>query len=556
MFTVTKLADELLDLIAEEDPVNDAMTGYPGYQDRLADLDEQAQQRLRAGALGIAEAARGLGPAAEDRVTQALIAQQAEAMVCRIDARQVEHTMANYDISPIGRLLVALPLVAPVGDEQERNFLARLAAVPEFLAQAANRHRDGVRAGRLPVRDRAQRAIARLDDYLADPAADPLRAVPLSRRYADERDRLLDDLVRPAFAGYRRVLAEEVEPFGRPADRPGLCWLPDGAATYAALARTHTTTDHTPQELHRTGLELVERLAEEYRETGGRVFGAGTAAGEVRERMRTDPALRWADADEVLTVARATIERAERVAPDWFGRLPSYPCVLEPVPEADAASAPAGYYLPAALDGSRPGRYAVNTHLATRQHRYLGEALAFHEAVPGHHVQLSLAQELTDLPLLRRLAWINSYIEGWGLYAERLADEMGLYSGDLARLGMLAMDSMRAARLVVDTGLHAFGWSRERAAGYLREQTVMADADIQREVDRYVEMPGQALSYMVGRLEIQRLRARAEAELGSAFDVRSFHDLVLGGGPLPMGVLDEVIAEWTVTAAARATRDR
>ncbi|MET0133992.1 MAG: DUF885 domain-containing protein, partial [Kibdelosporangium sp.] len=169
----------------------------------------------------------------------------------------------------------------------------------------------------------------------------------------------------------------------------------------------------------------------------------------------------------------------------------------------------------------------------------------FHEAVPGHHFQLTIAQELTALPKLRRYAMINSYSEGWGLYCERLADEMGLYSDDIARLGMLAMDSVRAARLVVDTGLHAFGWSRQRTVEYLRDNTVMSEVEVQSETDRYIEMPGQALSYMVGRLELQRLRARAQAGLGASFDIKAFHDLVLGSGPLPMAVLDDVVARWT-----------
>jgi uncharacterized protein (DUF885 family) len=215
---------------------------------------------------------------------------------------------------------------------------------------------------------------------------------------------------------------------------------------------------------------------------------------------------------------------------------------VEPAPEADAPSA---YYVPPALDASRPGTYFANSHAAGERHRYLAEVTAFHEAVPGHHLQIALAQRLPGLPPLRRYAWINAYIEGWGLYAERLADEMGLYSDDVARLGMLAMDSIRAARLVVDTGLHAFGWSRQQAVDYLRDHTLMAEAEVQRETDRYIEMPGQALSYMVGRLEIQRLRRRAERELGPGFDPRAFHDAVLGSGALPMEVLDDLLADWS-----------
>lgn len=546
MTTVDALADEMLEVIADEDPLNDALEGYPGVAHRLPEVDEAAQAGLRERALGIAKAVRDIGPRPPDWVTAALIVQQAEAVAARMDARLVEHTMVSYDVAPIGRLLGAMLYVRTDGPEREQAFLARLAAMPRYLAQAADRHRAGVAAGRLPVAERVNAAIARLDDYLSDWDGNPLRATTLSPAGAAQRDRLLTEVVRPAFATYRDVLATEIASHGRPPERPGLCWLPGGEAVYATLARVHTTTDSSPESLHQTGLGLIRRLGEEYVALGSGLFGADTiTAAEVLRRMRTDPALRWTSAADLMDTARAAIERAERAAPDWFSRQPTERCVLEPVPDSDAPVAPMAYYVPAAVDGSRPGTYFANTYRVTERDSYTCEATTFHEAVPGHHIQFSIAQQLTGHPWLRRLAWINSYIEGWGLYAERLADEMGLYSSDTARLGMLAMDSMRAARLVVDTGLHALGWSRRQAVDYLRANTAMTELAIQAETDRYIEMPGQALSYMVGRLELLRLRARAQHELGAAFDIRAFHDLVLGTGPLPMAVLDEVVAEWT-----------
>lgn len=232
------------------------------------------------------------------------------------------------------------------------------------------------------------------------------------------------------------------------------------------------------------------------------------------------------------------------MAPQWFGRLPSQSCVVEAVPAAEAPGAPGAYYMQPAMDGSRPGTYFANTHEAEKRDRYSAEAVAFHEAVPGHHFQLTIAQELSDLPLLRRLASVTAFDEGWGLYAERLADEMGLYSDDVAKLGMLSEDSLRACRLVVDTGLHAKGWSRQQAVDFMVANTATSRVEIETEVDRYISAPGQALAYMVGRLEIQRIRAAAQATLGGRFDLRAFHDLVLGNGPLPMGVLDEVVGTW------------
>lgn len=540
---VAGLAEEAVGLIAAEDPLDDALEGCPETLGQLAHPSRQAQEDLAGQAARLAaRAARAPVADAAEEVTRAVVVQQARAVADRLGTRLIEHTVADYQNSPLGRLLGSLPAVRPADEEQERGHLERLAAVPEYLAEAAERHREGVRAGRLPVAERVRTAMARLDAYLADPAGDPLRAVPLRTRHHAERDRLVDERVRPAFAAYREALRTDLAARGRSPERPGLCHLPDGEEHYATLARVHTTTGRSPKELHDTGVELLAHIEREYVPAGAQAFGGTPTSGEVRERLRTDTRLRWSGAREMLAAARTAIARAELAAPRRFGRLPALPCALE---GTQAPGAPLAWYMPAALDGSRPGTYHANTERATERSRVLAEATAFHEAVPGHHVQLSLAQELTGLPRLRRIAWINAYIEGWGLYAERLADEMGLYSGPLARLGMLAMDSLRAARLVVDTGLHHFGWTRDQAVAYLREHTVLSEVEIQNETDRYIEWPGQALSYMTGRLEIQRLRTRAARELGPAFDIRAFHDLVLGGGALPLDVLDQVVARWT-----------
>jgi uncharacterized protein (DUF885 family) len=534
---VATLAGRILDVMAEEDPLADFLEGYPHFADRLADLSEEAQQELRARAAEIAaEALRG----GQESVDRAVIVQQAESVLARIDARLVEHTMSGYDHSPLGRLLGVLPVARPADAEQEQNFLGRLSGIGTFLAQAAVRHRAGVAAGRTPVADRAAHAISRIDAYLADPGSDPFAAVPLGAAASGTRDRLLAEVMRPAMAAYRDVLSHEIAPHGRPPERVGLCWVSGGEGSYAGLVRMHTTTERTPEQLHQTGIELIKRLNEEYAEIGAQAFGPADSS-EVRERLRSDPELRWGGTEEILAAAREAIARAENVAPRWFRARPEASCVVEAAPDPDGPSA---YYLPPALNGSRPGTYYANVSTPGERARYVAEATAFHEAVPGHHFQLSLAQGLTGLLPLRRLAWINSYVEGWGLYTERLADEMGLYSGPLARLGMLAMDSLRAARLVVDTGLHAFGWSRARSIEYLLANTMLSPTEAAGETDRYIEFPAQALSYMVGRLELQRLRARSEAALGADFDVRGFHDVVLENGPLPMDVLDSVIANW------------
>ncbi|MFI9816258.1 DUF885 domain-containing protein [Saccharothrix variisporea] len=538
MDTTAALAEELLDLMSRLSPLGATVFGLPGYDHLLTDHTPEAEESSRAKAVDIAARARAL-PDTDDPVTRAVVVQQAEATVDLIDAKAVEYTITDSFFAPAGELLNVMPMTVVKTAEQEQDYLRRLAAIPAFLRVVGERQVAGAAAGRTPVAHLRDNAVAYLDRYLAA-ADDAFARVSGSDAFNAARDELIAAEVRPAFAAYRDVIAG-LE--GRPLDRVGLCRLPEGEAVYAGLARVHTSTQRTPKELHQTGLDLMAALAEEYAEIGERVFGTRDVP-TIFERMRTDPALRWNSEEELITAARAAVVRAEEAAPAWFGRIPSKRCLVEPVPAVDAPGAPTAYYAPPAMDGTREGTYYANTHRVEERFRYQAEAIAFHEAVPGHHFQIVLAQELTDLPMLRRVATVTGYLEGWGLYCERLADEMGLYSDDVARLGMLAMDSMRAGRLVVDTGLHAHGWSRAQAVAYLTENTPLAPVEIASEVDRYIAAPGQALSYMVGRLEIQRIRAAAEQALGDRFDIRAFHDLVLGGGPLPLAVLDEVVRDW------------
>jgi uncharacterized protein (DUF885 family) len=246
----------------------------------------------------------------------------------------------------------------------------------------------------------------------------------------------------------------------------------------------------------------------------------------------------------MLETARDAVARATAAAPGWFPKVPQVACVVRAVPEAEAPVAAPAYYMQPALDGSRPGTYFTNTHEVHTRDRFIAETVAFHEAVPGHHFAESFAQELTELPQLRRIALITAYDEGWALYTERLADEMGLFSDDVMRLGMVAEDSVRAARLVADTGVHALRWTRQQCVEFLRAHTVLSEVEVQSETDRYIETPGQALAYLTGRREIQRLRRLAEDALGTTFDLREFHGVVLGSGKLPLKVLDDVVRAW------------
>jgi uncharacterized protein (DUF885 family) len=551
--TVVDLADELMDAFFDAQPLSATLVGIRDREDRLSDYTESAEHEFGARVAAIAERARAIDPAGlspDDRTTRAVLLAQAEHVQDRIASYATEYSITDAFTAPAVSLMVYLPMIGITDRAQAEGYLTRLRKIPDALDQIADRHRAGIAAGRVPVRRLVEATIGYLDRHLEHTDGDPLRrpvppedaGVDLAA-FAAERDAILAGTVRPALARYRDMLATEILQHGRSTDRPGLCWLPGGDEIYAGLVRVHTTTDRTPEELHQIGLEQVARLAEEYVSIGSRVFGT-TDLAEIFARLREDPALRWNDGEELLASARATIARAEAAAPRWFGKLPSQGCQVKPVPADEAPGAAGAYYMLPALDGSRPGVYYANTYKAEDRERYISESTAFHEAVPGHHFQITLSLELTDLPMLRRLADFNAYIEGWGLYSERLADEMGLYSDDIARLGMLAGDSMRACRLVVDTGLHAKGWTRDQVVDYMRDNSVMPMLEIDQETDRYIADPGQALAYMTGRLEIQRIRAAAEQTMGDRFDIRSFHDLVLGQGPLPLAVLDEVVRDW------------
>ncbi|MFG1921553.1 DUF885 domain-containing protein [Cryptosporangium sp. NPDC048952] len=547
--TASSLADELLELVCQSDPLGASLLGLPGYDDGLSDMTAAAEDRYGALFGDLAERAAALEVTTEtDRQTRDFVAHVARTTHEVADLRTIEWTITDFFVAPAATLIDLLPRVPLVTPEKAAGFLARLGQFPTYFTAVADRHREGLASGRVPVASLVQAAIDHLDRVLADEDLSGLRipggpGVADPEAFAAERDRLLAEAVVPSLTTYRNVLRDEMLPAGRPDDRVGLTYLPGGEQIYATLARKHTSTNRTPEELHQVGLQIISALEAEYAEIGSRVFDTSDQT-EIFRRLRTDPALRYSDSEEMLAQARAAVERAWEAAPRWFGRLPSTECVVEPVPAAAAPGAPPAYYLPGAIDGSRKGTYFLNTYAPTERNRHMAEVVAFHEAVPGHHFQISLAQELTELPLARRLLNDTAYAEGWGLYCERLADEMGLYADDVARLGVLATDSWRAGRLVVDTGIHAMGWSRQQALDWMLTHTPVAEKECATEIDRYIAYPGQALSYMVGRLEIQSLRARATKELGESFELAAFHDLVLAGGSLPLAVLGEVVDRW------------
>jgi uncharacterized protein (DUF885 family) len=488
---------------------------------------------------------------ADDRVTRSQLTRELADAVLAIDERLIELQSDQMTSFHVG-LLQSMPVVAVPEPDQALAIINRYRKIPTALEQSVDRFRAGLEAGRTPARICIERSVNVVDGYLASTLDRDvfvtITGPPGWEGEAAWRQELTDvtrDLIRPAYQDLREALVEHLLPSARPDDRCGLHWLAEGPAIYATLVAHHTTLELKPEEIHALGLELLnEKLPVEYADVGRRLFGTKELAA-IFDRLRNDPSLRYQRGDEIVADARRTLEAATATMPGWFGRLPESSCRIEEVPEFLAADSPVAYYYPPAADGSRPGTYYVNTHDPGEKNRYEAAAVGFHEAIPGHHLQLAIANELTELPRFRRQSLSNTaYVEGWGLYAERLADEMGLYRSDLDRLGMLTADSLRACRLVVDTGLHALGWSRQQAIDFMAAHTPVSREEVTVEVDRYIAMPGQALAYKLGQREIFRIRQVARDRLSAGFDIRSFHDTVLGSGPVMLPVLAELVDNW------------
>ncbi len=354
--------------------------------------------------------------------------------------------------------------------------------------------------------------------------------------------------MRPALARWVTTV-RDLLPRARPSDRAGLVWLPGGEEDYARAVRIFTTLPQSPRELHQTGLEQVAGLEARAVRLGEGLGLSGL--GEVFAALRDSAGL--ISPEEAIRQAAAAVKRAEAQAAEFFPDPLPPPCEVTPMPEVVAVSGTAPHYTPPRLDGARPGTFWFNTERPTAGTGWDLEVVAFHEAVPGHHLQLSRLQLLTDLPALQRQRSLSVFSEGWGLYAEQLAEEAGLYADDRALLGAVSASLMRAARLVVDTGLHAFGWSRERALDYLAGHVPMPREFLAAEIDRYVVMPGQALAYLTGKLEILRIREDARRRLGPAFSLPAFHAAVLDHGSLPMPVLARSVADWMDRASGPGT---
>jgi uncharacterized protein (DUF885 family) len=550
------LAEEFWETLLEASPSTATLLGDHRHDDRLEDLSAESEQRLRARWASLRERVEAVprgGLDAQDLVTFGLLTAELDDAVATIDQRLIElqsDQMTGFHID----LLQAVPVMAAPDEASANMLVERFRQVPRALEQAAERFLAGAEAGRTPAAVCINRSVHMIEGYLKSSMDDDVFVNVGGPEGWDRTElrQVVEEEVRPAYRRMADLLKERLFPVGRDDEHCGLSWLgDDGAQIYATLMSHHTTLELPPEEIHAVGMaEVTEKLPAEYAEVGGRLFGL-TDPAAVLDRLRTDPALRYSTGAEIMADAREAFHAAKAVMGDWFGRLPQSDCAIEEVPAFLAPDSPSAYYFPPAGDGSRGGTYYVNTHAPEDKARYETASIAFHEAIPGHHLQIAIATELTDVPSFRRFSLANTaYVEGWGLYSERLAEDMGLYRNDMERIGMLAADSIRACRLVVDTGLHALGWSRQQAIDFMAANTPVSVEEVTVEIDRYIGMPAQALAYKLGQREILRLRDWARAQLGDRFDMRGFHDAVLTSGAVRLPILAELVGAWVDSVPA------
>ena len=432
------------------------------------------------------------------------------------------------------------------------NYISRLKAFPKKVNQTIDLMQRGLDSGWLPPKI----VLSAVPEQIRSQFETPSEESPLFKPFlefsesipVDEHQELtakmkstLEDDVYPAYKLLYSFFTEQYLPQCR--ESIACSDFPDGADYYRYQIKSYTTTDLTAEEIHNIGLDEVERIREEM----GVVINGSDFDGDFDEFLtflRTDPRFYYTTEEELLDGYRAICKKADAQLPKFFGRLPRLPYGVKAIPDYQAPASPTAYYYSGNQKAGRSGYFMANTYKLETRPKYEMEALSIHEAVPGHHLQIALAQELDNIPMFRRYAGYTAFVEGWGLYSEKLAEEMGFYDDPYSKFGQLTYEMWRACRLVVDTGMHALGWTRQEAIDFMASNTAKTKNDIKVEIDRYIAWPGQALAYKIGELKIVELRNRAEERLGDDFNIRDFHDVVLGSGAVPLDILERHIEEY------------
>ncbi len=548
-----QLLDDAWQWQLAENPVFASRLGDRRWNDQWADNSLDAYDRRRSQQQAFQSRLRAIDPAALSDADQLNYDLFLRELQNDLDAYQYRDYLMPIDqlggVQSLESTAEGLRLESAADYD---DWLARMQKIPAYVGQTMQLMEEGRRTGYMPAKVLMQRIPAQLDRQLnEDPEQSPyfgaFRELPAAIPQA-EQERLrrrareiISQSVVPAYRELSRYFTNRYLPAAR--DTIGASELPNGNAYYEFRTRRFTTTNMTPDEVHRLGLDEVKRLRAEMQLIIDDLEFDGSFA-EFLQFLRTDPQFYYDTPEELFDGYLAVSKRIDPELVKLFGRLPRMPYGLRPIPDNIAPDTTTAYYNRPAADGSRAGYYYVNLYMPEVRPKYEMEVLSVHEAVPGHHLQIALQMELGDMPAFRRYSGFTAFTEGWGLYSESLGYDLGLYKDPYSRFGALTYEMWRAVRLVVDTGMHYKGWSRQQAIDFFKDNAAKTELDIINEIDRYIAWPGQALAYKIGQLKMLELRTRAEQMLGDRFDIRAFHDTLLGGGALPLEVLEIRMERW------------
>ena len=552
---LSQLADDFFQNSLDSSPTSAIMRGHKKYFDQIEELTDKTFEEEAQRVDGFISRLKNIDPSSlsnREKVTHGMLDFALSSSKDSLLDRSWEF---GAGVSGYTGYLIDYNQQMFVPDlEAADMLLKRLELYKRLYIQIAAVQKEGLNNNRVATERNLLRTIDQLQNYLKTSAdSDPLLLINFSPEISDSeisswKEKAIEIItakIRPTVLDYLEQLKTDHLPKGRSDEKSGIMWIEGGEDLYLRALRKYTGHKNTTvKEVHEIGLSEIERLKIEFFEVGKNVFQNVSTPEEVISKMQTDPSMRYESKEQMLQIAIDTIERAYKPLAQWFTVFPKSPCKVLPVPEASEQHAPPAYYYPPLPDGSRDGTYFLNTYKAESKSIFEAESVAFHEAIPGHHLDRTIAVELKNVPNFQKYVASTAFVEGWGLYSEQLANEMGLYSNDIQQLGRLGNDAWRACRLVLDTGMHGMGWSRESAIKFFRENSPIEEINSNIETDRYIAWPGQACSYKMGQLKIEELRRKAENELGDKFDIRYFHDEVLCDGGITLPILENKIESF------------
>ena len=552
-----QLSSDFFQNSLDSSPTSAIMRGHKQYFDQIEELDEETFEKETKAVndfISRLESIDSESLSNREKVTHGMLE---FALSSNKDSLMDRSWEFGAGVSGFTGFLIDYNQQMFVPDSESADMLLkRLELYKRLFTQIADVQMNGLKNNRVATERNLLRTIDQLENYLgASLEEDPLLLVNFSPEisesfisdWREKAKKIIDSNIRPTVLAYLEQLKSDHIPKGRSDEHSGIMWIDGGEETYLRALRKYTGHKNiTVKEVHEVGLSEIERLKKEFFEIGENVFPGVSTPEEVLQKMQTEPSMRYESKEQMLQLAVDTIERAYKPLDQWFTVFPKSPCKVLPVPAESEQHAPPAYYYPPLPDGSRDGTYFLNTYKAETKSIFEAESVAFHEAIPGHHLDRTIAVELQDVPEFQKYVASTAFVEGWGLYSEQLANEMGLYSNDVQQLGRLGNDAWRACRLVLDTGMHGMGWSRDKAIEFFRANSPIEEINAEIETDRYIAWPGQACSYKMGQLKIEELRRKAENELGNNFDIRLFHDEVLCDGGITLPILENKIDTFIV----------